>query len=85
MSDPIPEAYKWLADELRPHCDKVITREFDYGNSLGIGVQWGERVKVRRALLVEHEGRIGINDQIRMGLTDRKSVVNSLLYIAPIL
>jgi len=85
MSDPIPEAYAWLADAVRPYCDKVICKVDNFGFFIGIGCQWGDRVKVRTAIVVEREYECGLNEKISAGLLTQRDATKALLVGAPML
>jgi hypothetical protein len=77
--------YAWLIEAIKPHCDQVISHTADWGDSIGIGAQWGgPKAKIRRAVLVQSD-HCNINQEIELGLTTRRSVINSILSHTPML
>jgi hypothetical protein len=84
MSDPIPEAYAWLADAIRPHCDRIISNCSNYGFNIGIGCEWGRRARIRVAILVESE-HFSLNEAIERGRLTQRDAIKRLLTYTPML
>lgn len=77
------EAYQWLFDALRPHCDRIETQFSDYDGRYQVGVWWGETAT---GLVLEDSrprGQIGVNALIAAGALSRADVVLQILSKKP--
>jgi hypothetical protein len=84
MSEPIPEAYAWLADALRPRCDEVICGVFDHGRRTAIGARWDNSPR-QSAIIVEDEYRgFSLNATIEAGRLSKEQVLTKIMELEPV-